>query len=248
MGSDVRSEVLAATRDSLPIWVGVTPFGLLFGLLGRQTELSIWGTLSMSAFVFAGSAQFISVGLLQASASYPLIILTTLVVNLRHLLYGASLAPHLRQLNPAWQRLLAFGLTDESYAITITRYARGDDSPNRHWYFLAANANIFVCWLLSTTAGILLGDRLGDPAALGLDFALSATFIGLLIPHVRDRSGLAVIIVAGATALVAGGLPGKLDLLLAAVIAPSMGLLFDRLVARPRPVDATADQAREIVD
>jgi len=231
MSSYAKQEVLAATRDSLPIWIGVTPFGLVFGLLGQQTELGVPGTLAMSAFVFAGSAQFISLGLLQAGTAYPIIILTTLVVNLRHMLYGASLAPHLQRLSLAWRRFLAFGLTDESYALTVTRYTRPEGAEHGHWYFLAANANMFVCWQLSTAAGILLSSWVPDPATLGLDFALSATFIGLMIPHVRDRSAVVAIVVAGVVALLARDLPGQLGLLLAALLAATAGLLWDRLAA-----------------
>ncbi|HUW10231.1 MAG TPA: AzlC family ABC transporter permease [Anaerolineae bacterium] len=245
MSSSAKQEVLAATRDSLPIWIGVTPFGLVFGLLGRQTELGVAGTLAMSAIVFAGSAQFISLGLLQAGTPYPLIILTTLVVNLRHMLYGASLAPHLQRLPAGWQRFLAFGLTDESYALTVTRYARPDGAEHRHWYFLAANANMFVCWQLSTAAGILLSNWVPDPAVLGLDFALSATFIGLMIPHVRDRSALVAIAVAGTVALLARGLPGQLGLLLAALLAATAGLLWDRVDGSWRRKVAASVQAHD---
>jgi len=246
MSSEAQREVLAATRDSLPIWVGVTPFGLVFGLLSQQTELGIMGALAMSAFVFAGSAQFIALGLLQAGTAYPFIVLTTLVVNLRHLLYGASLAPHIQRLRPAWQRFLAFGLTDESYALTITRYARADATGSSHWYFLAANANTFTCWLLSTALGILLGGRVSDPAALGLDFALSATFIGLMIPHVRDQAAVVVIVVAGAVALLARDLPGKLGLLLAPLLAATAGLLWDRLAVKVNSRRRPGGQAQDL--
>jgi len=215
-------------------------------LLSQQTELGIMGALAMSAFVFAGSAQFIALGLLQAGTAYPFIVLTTLVVNLRHLLYGASLAPHIQRLRPAWQRFLAFGLTDESYALTITRYARADATGSSHWYFLAANANTFTCWLLSTALGILLGGRVSDPAALGLDFALSATFIGLMIPHVRDQAAVVVIVVAGAVALLARDLPGKLGLLLAPLLAATAGLLWDRLAVKVNSRRRPGGQAQDL--
>jgi 4-azaleucine resistance transporter AzlC len=242
MSSDAKREILAATRDSVPIWIGVTPFGLVFGLLGQQTELGVAGTLAMSSIVFAGSAQFISLGLLQAGTPYPLIVLTTLVVNLRHMLYGASLAPHIQRLRPAWKRFLAFGLTDESYALTVTRFARPDPQHSGHWYFLAANANMFACWQLSTAMGILLGGWVVDPGALGLDFALSATFIGLIIPHVRDRAAVVAMIVAGAVALLARDLPGSLGLLLAPLLAATAALAWDRASEQRRPAASAPGQ------
>jgi 4-azaleucine resistance transporter AzlC len=223
-------------RDTLPLLVGVAPFGVVFGLLGRTTALGPAGTLAMSAFVFAGSAQFISLSLLSAGTAYPLIVLTTLVVNLRHMLYAASLLPYVRHLSAAWRRFLAFGLTDESYAVVITHYRRemgvgigNDDPPEgaargyRH-YFLAANLTMYLCWQLSTAAGVLLGGSVPDPAGWGLDFALPVIFIALLAGQEWDRASIVTAIVSGVVTLIAKDMPGRLGLLLAALLAATVGL------------------------
>jgi len=246
--SPIWRELLASTRDSIPIWVGVSPFGLVFGLLGSSMELGPWGTLAMSGFVFAGSAQFIALGLLTSGTSYLAIVLTTLVVNLRHMLYGASLAPHLRSLSTGWRRFLAYGLTDESYAITITRYTRRDQLEHAHWYFLGANANMYLCWMISTALGIWLGDRVPDPAALGLDFALYATLIGLLIPHMKNLAALVVAVAAGCISLATRNLPGKLSILLTTILAASLGLAWDHLFPHRDTPDQANDQPGEIVE
>jgi len=99
-------------KDTIPLVIGAVPFGIIFGTLSSASGLSPWGALAMSAFVFAGSAQFIALGLLAAGSSIPLIILTTFVVNLRHLLYGVSLMPHLKHLPQRWLLPLACWLTD----------------------------------------------------------------------------------------------------------------------------------------
>ena len=220
-------------RDTLPLLVGVAPFGLVFGLLGRTTALGPAGTLAMSACVFAGSAQFISLSLLTAGTVYPLIVLTTLVVNLRHMLYAASLLPYVRYLSAAWRRFLAFGLTDESYAVVITHYRREmgaghdalpEDAARGHrYYFLAANLTMYLCWQLSTAAGVFLGGSVPDPTAWGLDFALPVIFIALLAGQEWDRPSIITAIVSGAVALLAKDMPGRLGLLLAALLAATAG-------------------------
>ena len=118
----VPSELLAGVRDTVPMIIGAIPFGIIFGTLATGSGLSFAGALAMSAFVFAGSAQFSALGLLAARTGWPIIVLTTFVVNLRHLLYAASLLPYVRHLSQFWRIPLAFWLTDETFAVVIKRY------------------------------------------------------------------------------------------------------------------------------
>lgn len=209
-------------RAALPLWLGITPYGLAFGLLGRTVGLGAGATLAMSLFVFAGSAQFIALGLLAAGASYVLIVLTTLVVNLRHLLYAASLAPYLGKSSARWKPLLGFLLTDESYAVVIDRFQRPGVQPTRRFY-LGAGLAVYVDWALSTALGLAAGGLLGDPGTLGLDFALPATFIGLLVPQLRSRAAWVTLVAAAGAALALSGLPGRLDVLAAILLAATAG-------------------------
>jgi 4-azaleucine resistance transporter AzlC len=215
--SNAQNEFFAGVRDTAPLVIGAFPFGILFGVLALTAGLPWWGTQAMSAFVFAGSSQFVAAGLLAAGTAYPLVVLTTFVVNLRHALYGATVAEYLRGLPRMWRVLLAFGLTDESFAIAITHYrdpTRGD-AAHKHWYFLGANAAMFFPWQISTALGYTLGRALGDPLALGLDFALPVVFIAILIPQLKTRAGVLSALVAGLVAVLAFALPNKLGLLLA---------------------------------
>ncbi len=214
--------LLSGFRAALPLWLGVTPFGLVVGLMGPAVGLSKAATLSLSLFVFAGSAQFIALGLLGAGASYPLIVLTTLIVNLRHLLYGASLAPHLRAVSSRGKAILSFFLADETYALAIAHYRRADAIPSP-LYFLGVGLSLYLDWVLSTAIGLALGGLVPEPAALGLDFALPATFIALLVPQLKGRAPWAALTVAGAVVLLAGGLPGRLGILLAIVAGATAG-------------------------
>ncbi len=221
----------SGVRAALPLWLGLTPYGLAFGLLGRTVGLSGGATQAMSLLVYAGSAQFIALGLLGGGASYTLIVLTTLVINLRHLLYAASLGPYLGQLSGRWKVATSFLLTDEAFAVVVERFRRPAAEPTRAFYIGAALA-LYSDWNASTAAGLALGGLVPDPAALGLDFALPATFIGLLVPLLGTRAAWVTVAVAGAAALVLSGLPGRLDVLAAIILAATAGWGVDTWLAR----------------
>jgi 4-azaleucine resistance transporter AzlC len=223
----------------MPLIIGALPFGVLYGVVCLTAGLSWWVAQAMSAFVFAGSAQFIAASLVGQGTPFPFIVLTTFVVNLRHALYGASIAPYLRGLPAAWSAFLAFGLTDESYATVIVHYRDGlrGDAPNKHWYFLGANIAMYVCWQLDTAAGYWIGTALGDPLALGLDFVLPVVFIAILIPQLKSRATIFAALAASAVAVLAVALPNKLGLL----IAMAAGILTGVLTYRAQPEISVAD-------
>jgi 4-azaleucine resistance transporter AzlC len=137
---------------TLPLAPGVVAFGLLYGVMARQVGFSPWEAWAMSLIVHAGSAQFTALGMWEATGTIP-IILTTLVINLRHLLMGASMAPHLRRVQPLWKALLALWMSDESYALAVAEYERGRGS---HQYFLGANVGIYLAWTISGPVGAFL--------------------------------------------------------------------------------------------
>ena len=188
-----RSEFLAGVKAELPILLGTVPFGLIYGVLALDAGLPAGLALAMSTIVFAGSAQMIGANLFKVGTPGPVIVLTTLVVNLRHMLYSASVAPRVRHLRPAWKWLLAYLLTDEAYAVTITRYNQPGDNPSgavhAHWFFLGAGLTLWGSWQASTAIGIFLGAQV--PEAWALDFTLALTFIALVVPALRDRPSLA---------------------------------------------------------
>jgi 4-azaleucine resistance transporter AzlC len=220
-----RSEFLAGLRAELPLLLGVIPFGLIYGVLARGAGLPAGPALAMSSVVFAGSAQFIGVELIGVGAPALLIVLTTLVVNLRHALYSASVAPHVRHLAPRWKWLLAYLLTDEAYAVTITHYVEETDRAHKHWFFLGAGLALWGSWQASTAVGVFLGASV--PASWSLDFTLAVTFIALVVPALNNRAGLAAALSAGAVAVFAAGLPLKLGLFLAALIGIVIGMIVE---------------------
>ncbi len=221
-------------RDSLPLVLGALPFGLIFGALAVGNGFSIAATAGMSLFVFAGSAQFIALGLVAAGASLPVILFTTLVVNLRHLLYGATLAPRMTGL-PEWKKALtAFWLTDESFAVMALRL--DDESPDPRLseaelseYYFGSATLMYVDWQLCSLAGALFGNFLPGAASWGLDFAMPVAFIGIVAPYLKQLPMATAALVAGAVSILAYALPSKLGLLAAALA----GIIAATLVELP---------------
>lgn len=229
-----RRELLAGMRDESPLLLGVMPFGMIYGALAVQAGLPPLMAQAMSLVIFAGSSQFVTTQLLAAGAPALVMIATGAVVNLRHMLYSASLAPHVRHLNRAWRALLSYLLTDEAYAVAITRYADAPsaDAPrgegdHRHWYVLGAGLALWATWQSSTAAGVFLGGRI--PAEWGLDFALPLTFIAILVPALKNRANIAAAAVGGLVAVAAAGAPLKTGLLIAALAGIAAGALAQRV-------------------
>ncbi|HAV78624.1 MAG TPA: branched-chain amino acid ABC transporter permease, partial [Anaerolineae bacterium] len=193
--------------------------------LALNAGLSPSASQMMSSIVFAGSAQFITTQLVHASTPGFVIVLTIAVVNLRHMLYSASLAPYLASVSTRWKTLLAYLLTDEAYAPTIIKYERDGITPYSHWFLLGAGLALWTNWQLSTALGIFLGTAI--PASWSLDFALPLTFIAMVVPVLKNRPAVAAALSAGVVALVAYHLPYSLGLILAALVGIAVGTFLE---------------------
>ena len=231
-----RREFAAGIRAELPILLGVLPFGLIYGALALQAGIPAAPALAMSSIVFAGSAQFVATQLIAAGTPVGLLLLTTFVVNLRHLLYSASLAPYLRPLQPAWKATLAYLLTDEAYAVAITHYSQtstarataasnGDAPDHRHWFFLGAGLTLWTTWQASTAVGLYLGARI--PASWHLEFALPLTFLALARPAVTDRATVVTVVVASVVGIASYGLAMRLGIIVAALAGIVAGIVAE---------------------
>ncbi len=218
------NEFLTGVRDQLPLLIGVAPFGMIFGALALNAGIPPLEVQGFSLFVFAGSAQFIAAGLIAESVPPVIIVLTILVVNLRHLLYSATFSGYFQHLPARWKAALAWLLTDEAFVVASIRYQRSDTAL-AHWYTLGTGLALWVAWQLSTAFGILLGAQI--PANWSLDFALPLTFMALITPTLSDRPAWGAALSAGILAVVLAGLPYKLGLLLAASLGIVVGLIFE---------------------
>ncbi|MEA1607682.1 AzlC family ABC transporter permease [Pseudomonas spirodelae] len=219
---------LYGSRDSIPMIVGILPFGLIYGALASLAGLSLGQALGMSLLVYAGSAQFIAISLLTLGSGAVVILLTTLVVNLRHVLYSAALQPYVGPLAQRWRVPLAFGLTDETFAVVQRRYLARGMAEHGQWYHAGVALALYVSWVGSSLVGALFGQSVPNLAGWGLDFAMLATFIGIVVPALRSQPQIAAALVAGAVALLCHSWPYKLGLMAAALSGIAIGVLLER--------------------
>ena len=223
--SEARKTFWDGVRAEFPLLIGVFPFGMIYGALALNAGLSKLASQLMSSIVFAGSAQFITAQLISDAAPALVIILTIAVVNLRHMLYSASLAPYLKNLSLKWKILLSYLLTDEAYAPSILKYEERGITPFGHWFLLGAGFSLWFTWQVSTALGIFLGAAI--PEKWPLDFALPLTFIAMVVPALKNRPTIAAAASAGVVAVLAYSLPFKLGLILAALTGIMVGTVLE---------------------
>lgn len=228
------SSFAAGARDTLPMIVGAAPFGMIFGTLVSAGPLAAWQGQLMSLSVFAGSSQFIAAGLVAGHAGMLVIWLTTFIVNLRHMLYAATLLPHVARLPARWRWTLGFLLTDETFAVMNGYYAKHTDAPLGHWYFLGSGLSMYLNWQLWTLIGLLFGTVFPQLQSLGLDYAMVATFIAIVVPQLNRLPHFGAALAAGAFAYMLKDLPYKLGLMSAVLIGVAVGIALTRRSAAAR--------------
>jgi 4-azaleucine resistance transporter AzlC len=178
-------QAAAGVRAILPAMIAAVPIGLLFGALSASKGLSVAEVALMSGLVFAGGAQFAAVEIWHAPPPLAILAFSTLLINARHVLMGASLAPKTR-LFSTWHRyLLFFFLADENWAMAERRASMQPLTPI---YFLAMGSVFWLNWVVACSIGAAVGSVFGDPKHLGADFAFSALFIGLVAGFWKGRS------------------------------------------------------------
>jgi 4-azaleucine resistance transporter AzlC len=221
-----RAAFAAGARDCIPMLVGAAPFGVIFGAMVTgmpDHALKAWLGQLMSLTVFAGSSQFIAVGLVASHTVLPVIWFTTLIVNARHVLYAAALSPRFAHLPLGWRALLGLLLVDETFAVAIDHERRQPGSPVAHWHFLGAGTAMYLNWQAFTLIGLLFGSAFPGLQALGLDFAMVATFIAIVMPQVHAPRFAAAALTAGVLAYCWRDLPYQLGLLAAVLAGVAVG-------------------------
>ncbi|NPV90268.1 MAG: AzlC family ABC transporter permease [Firmicutes bacterium] len=213
-------------KSALPIVFGYIPIGFAFGVLAVKAGIGFLPALLMSVFVYAGSAQLIAVGLIGAGADLVSITLTTFVVNLRHLLMSAALAPYLRHLSRGEAAWFGFELTDESFAVHSSELAKEESSRS---HLFALNGTAQLAWVVGTMLGALLGVSMGDTGRWGLDFALPAMFIALLILQCKSRRHILVAVAAAVISVaLAAGFTARWNVIIATLIAGILGVYLEK--------------------
>jgi len=214
-------------RAFVPLIPGVVPFSMVAGIAAVQAGFTPLQSIAFSLIGYAGSAQLIAAQMFTGHSPTPLIVLATLIVNLRFAMYSASLLPIFGGVPLVRRWPLAYALTDQSYALTVGRPGTEGD-PVR--YYAGASALMWVTWQAGTAAGALLGARI--PASWPLEFAVPLSFIALLMPVLRARPQVTAALVSAAAAVAAHGLPFRLNLILGAVCGIAAGAAVQRRAGR----------------
>jgi 4-azaleucine resistance transporter AzlC len=209
-----------------PVLLGYIPIAIAFGVLARTAGLTVFQTIVCSMLVFAGSGQFIAIAMIGAGANAPSILITTAVLNLRHILFGATLQPYLRHVPLGRQALIAAGVTDESFAVNITDLRGGSASASS---VAGVEFISWTGWQIGTIVGAVATSFVGDPSRWGLGFAMAAMFTALLVAQAEDRRHVVVAVIACALAAAFMlFLPSQWSIVATAVIAAAIGAVVFR--------------------
>lgn len=185
-------------RLGLPIFLGYVPVGAAFGVVARDLGFTPVQAIVCSATALAGAGQLIALQLIGAGASVVAVVLTTAVVNLRYVLFGAAMSPHVSRIPLSAQAFLAFTLTDETFAVNIDDHRRSHASG---WSMAGVGVVAWSGWVLGTAAGAIAAGAIGDPTRFGVQFAMPAMFTALLVAQAEDRGHVLVALVAAGIAV-----------------------------------------------
>ena len=215
---------LTGARDTTPLIIAAAPFGLIYGALAISQGLSEALVMAMSIFVFAGASQFITIALLASATAFPVILATVFIVNLRHMLYAASLMPQLVKVS-TWLRIpMAFWLTDETFAAVSNRIAQVKDDKYFTAYYLGSAIFMYSSWLFFSYLGITLGQEIPDIKSWGLDVAMVIAFVTIVVPLLKNYADWACALTAGISALLTYHWPYQTGLLFSSFVAIAVGV------------------------
>lgn len=221
-----RSDFLAGARAVIPLLIGVIPFGVIAGVTAVTAGLSPFQAIAMSVLLFAGAAQLAAIDLIGQSAPVAVIVITAIIINLRFMMYSASIAQYFRRFDPVSKWLGAYLITDQAYALSVIEFRKTDpDDRSRKWFYFGTALPFWVMWQISTIAGAILGANV--PGGLSLEFAVPLMFIALLFPALEDRPTVMTAFVAGSVSIVAAILPFNLGLVTSALIGIAAGVTVE---------------------
>ena len=206
--------------------VATFPFGLAYGLGVMDAGIDRWVGASASWIVLAGAAQLTMLSLVKAQASWAVVVLTGLVVNLRFALYSMALAPGFRAFPRRWRFSLPYLMTDQTAALALQYFDRVEDAVARRWYFFGVGLGVAVVWWAGTLVGVTMGGAL--PASIDIAFTVPLVFVVLLVPTVLDRPGLTAALAGGLVTVLAAGLPHGLNTIVGAAAGVAAGAVVDR--------------------
>ena len=210
-----QKEFFLGVTAMLPLLLGVVPFGLIFGVLGISSGLTETETILMSSIVFAGASQVVFVQLWAAGSAYFVIGSSVALINLRHVLYSASVAEYLKKLSFKWRIILGYLLTDESFAVSIKRLSTHGESRPVHFFMLGSGLTLWLAWQISTIAGVIAGSTI--PENWELAFAIPLTFIAIVVPLLKNTPTIICALTSCLIAIFGQSLPWNTWIIVAAL-------------------------------
>lgn len=229
--SSKMKSFLSGALAVMPLTIAVIPWGILAGSFALEIGLTAIESQAMSAIIFAGSAQLVALGMIKAGIGIGSILITTLLITSRHLLYAMAMRSQISPLPLKWRLGLGFLLTDELFA--ISNQAHSGDMASQHqfdrWYALGGGLTFYIGWNIATFLGIVAGQSIDNLGELGLDFAIAATFIAIVVPTVKKPSILVCVLVSLTLAVVCAVFSIQAGLLIAAISGMGAGMAYAKL-------------------
>ncbi len=225
----LNRDFFVGARAALPILLGVVPFAMISGAAAVSIGLTPLEAIGMSFIVFAGASQLAVFQLMSAGSPWIVMLLTAWVINLRFIMYSATLAPYLQRL-PAWQTApLAYMLSDQAFGVSMGRFVT-DETVSRRWFYFGAALTVWTTWQASALTGALLGKLI--PERWGFEFAFPLSFMALMFGTLRNHPSVIAALTGGMIAVLAKELPYNLGLVLASLLGISAGYLAETLKAQ----------------
>lgn len=231
--SSPRAAFRTGVREVLPALPANVPFGIIAGVATVGVGVDPVQAVAFAALLFAGAAQVAAVELLGQHAPVAIVVLTALVVNLRYLMYSASLGAHFKDLSTRWKLVIAYFLLDVTYALSVAKFDgrdHMDPTGDGRWYYLGAALPLWATWVSASLVGIVFGARVPD--GWQLDFAIPLLFLGLLFPALDGAPSYLAAVASGALAVAGAGLPFNVGILVAALGGIVAGVLADGVTDR----------------
>ena len=222
----LHQDFIAGARDSLPILLGVVPFATICGVAAVSVGLTPFEAIGMTFIVFAGASQLAVFQLMSVGSPWFIMVLTAWVINVRFMMYSATLAPYLQKEPLSREAPFAYMLSDQAFGVTMSQFSNQVPS-NPAWYYYGSAATVWVTWNAFAIAGSLLGTLV--PESWGFDFAFPLSFIALMFAALKDRPTVVAALVGGIIAILAKGLPYNLGLVVAVLIGIASGVLAESL-------------------
>ncbi|NND03946.1 MAG: branched-chain amino acid ABC transporter permease [Acidimicrobiia bacterium] len=225
-----RQRFIEGSKAVSPILLGAVPFGLVIGVSVAATPIDNWVGWATSILIFAGAAQIAVIELINDNALAAVAIATPLIINLRHAMYSAAMAPHFGKLTRADRLWLPYVLTDQAFVISASRYESDSDATTIKWYYLGAALTLWIPWQMATVVGIVVGAEV--PPEWSLDFAIALVFLGLLAPAVHNKPSAVAAVVGGVVAVLGLDLPNGTGIIVASIAGVAAGTYADWRLSR----------------